>query len=147
MLTTNGATEEPHLVSAAVVARRLRMPSWWYPCRPRGNEKASSANRASRSTQSEKNNRVSGDNRERSRVEHVNKQLTANGGRDGRYYGTRKTEGQLRLCASLHNIVGIGWIQRIRKRDRRATWGEVRIETGERAKNEPQIPDLNREAA
>ena len=54
---------------------------------------------------------------ERSRVEHVNQQLTANGGRDGRYYGTRKTEGQLRLCASVHNIVETGRVQRIETRD------------------------------
>ncbi|MHB1629733.1 MAG: IS1182 family transposase [Bacilli bacterium] len=62
--------------------------------------------------------------RERSRVEHVNKQLTANGGRDARYYGMRKTEGQLRLCASVHNIVEIGRVKRARTLDSPSDAGE-----------------------
>jgi len=62
--------------------------------------------------------------RERSRVEHVNKELTAHGGRDARYYGVRKTEGQLRLCASVHNIMEIGRVKRARTMDSRTGAGE-----------------------
>jgi len=49
---------------------------------------------------------------ERSRVEHVNEQLTAHGGRQGQYIGERKTAYQLRLCATVHNIMEIGRAQR-----------------------------------
>ena len=49
---------------------------------------------------------------ERSRVEHVNEQLTAHGGRQGRYFGERKTTYQIRLCATVHNIMEMGRAQR-----------------------------------
>lgn len=44
---------------------------------------------------------------ERSRVEHVNAEMTGHGARNGRYFGKRKTEFQIRLCAAAHNIVEI----------------------------------------
>lgn len=48
---------------------------------------------------------------ERSRVEHVNAEMAGHGAREGRYFGKRKTEFQIRLCAAAHNIVEIEKVQ------------------------------------
>jgi transposase len=53
--------------------------------------------------------------RERSRVEHVNAEMTKHGARDGRYVGKRKTEFQMHICAAAHNMMEIERVRSIQQ--------------------------------
>lgn len=57
--------------------------------------------------------------RERSRVEHVNENMTRHGGREAHYFGKRKTEFQERMCATAHNIKELARVDALRQSPQR----------------------------
>lgn len=54
--------------------------------------------------------------REHSRVKHVNESMARHGGREACYFGHRKTEFQLRVCAIVHNITEMSRVQIFREK-------------------------------